>query len=236
MSDNHRGFASLSSGLLARKGTARPAMRRPQALHAPAPHEQEREEEHDDLGWNDMGYDVDPPKEDSHRRPAPVNPLAAAIPVVTPEVKRQQDEIAAKLSLASDHEELSGREGQPDRKEQEAASVEEEVSTDTPSVEASRLPEVEPDAVEAPISIKKVDASRSGVASRPTQKGKVAFTLRLDAERHLRLRLATAIEGVSAQKFVARALDRALSEVEELDAIIEHMPDRGMKNAIRKAR
>jgi hypothetical protein len=60
-------FASLSSTLLARKGSARPAMR-PQiqltsrpvkfALSARcAPHE-------DDLGWNDMGYDLSALKAD----------------------------------------------------------------------------------------------------------------------------------------------------------------------------
>ena len=40
-----RPFASLSSGLLARKGQARPAMRRQTTLA----------EAGDDLGWNDMG-------------------------------------------------------------------------------------------------------------------------------------------------------------------------------------
>jgi hypothetical protein len=48
-------LASLSAGLLARKGAARPAMRRQaQALGLGAFGSQE------DLGWNDMGYDVDP--------------------------------------------------------------------------------------------------------------------------------------------------------------------------------
>lgn len=48
-------LASLSAGLLARKGAARPAMRRQaQALGLGTFGNQE------DLGWNDMGYDVDP--------------------------------------------------------------------------------------------------------------------------------------------------------------------------------
>ena len=45
-------FASLSSGLLARKGAARPAMR-PQGFAQGAPGLE-------DLGWNDMGFE--PPK------------------------------------------------------------------------------------------------------------------------------------------------------------------------------
>ena len=46
-------FASLSSGLLARKGAARPAMR-PQGFGGQAGAGLE------DLGWNDMGFE--PPK------------------------------------------------------------------------------------------------------------------------------------------------------------------------------
>jgi len=46
-------FASLSSGLLARKGAARPAMR-PQGFGGQAGSGLE------DLGWNDMGFE--PPK------------------------------------------------------------------------------------------------------------------------------------------------------------------------------
>jgi hypothetical protein len=42
---------------------------------------------------------------------------------------------------------------------------------------------------------------------------RAAFTLRLDAERHLKLRLACTIEGRSAQALVTEALDRLISEV-----------------------
>ena len=50
-------LASLTSGLLARKGAAQPAMRRPMlgfGRSAGAALQQ------DDLGWNDMGFDVEP--------------------------------------------------------------------------------------------------------------------------------------------------------------------------------
>lgn len=52
------------------------------------------------------------------------------------------------------------------------------------------------------------------------QQGKrAAFTLRLDADRHLRLRLAATIKGVSAQALVTQALDEHLSQIEDLEAL-----------------
>lgn len=46
---------------------------------------------------------------------------------------------------------------------------------------------------------------------------RAAFTLRVDAERHLRLRMACAVQNRSAQQLVTEALDRVLSEVEGLE-------------------
>ncbi len=43
-----------------------------------------------------------------------------------------------------------------------------------------------------------------------------AFTLRLDAERHLRLRLASALSGRSAQQLVVEALDSMLANLPEV--------------------
>lgn len=48
----------------------------------------------------------------------------------------------------------------------------------------------------------------------PGTKGKSAFTLRLDSERHLRLRLMGAHQHRSAQSLVTEALDRFLDEFE----------------------
>ena len=45
---------------------------------------------------------------------------------------------------------------------------------------------------------------------------KAAFTLRLDAERHLKLRLACTLDERSAQALVTDALDRLLAEMPEL--------------------
>jgi hypothetical protein len=48
-------------------------------------------------------------------------------------------------------------------------------------------------------------------------KGKAAFTLRLDPARHLKLRLACAVSGRSAQLLVTDALDALLGSMPELE-------------------
>jgi len=58
---------------------------------------------------------------------------------------------------------------------------------------------------------------------------KAAFTLRLDAERHLRLRLACTLDACSAQALVIEALDRALAEIPEIEALAGQVADRGGK-------
>lgn len=64
--------------------------------------------------------------------------------------------------------------------------------------------------------------------SRPRQSAlsrgdKAAFTLRLDEERHLRLRLACTASNRSAQQVVTEALDRLLADMPELEAIAGEM-------------
>ena len=69
-----RPFASLSSGLLARKGAARPAMR-PQGF---APHAG-----FEDLGWNDMGQEPDGALEEELPEHVPSS-IAALTPAPKP--------------------------------------------------------------------------------------------------------------------------------------------------------
>lgn len=52
---------------------------------------------------------------------------------------------------------------------------------------------------------------------------RAAFTLRVDADRHLKLRLACAIKGRSAQSLVTEALDRLLAEVPEVAELAAHV-------------
>jgi hypothetical protein len=46
---------------------------------------------------------------------------------------------------------------------------------------------------------------------------RAAFTLRLDSERHLKLRLASAVSGQSAQQLVTAALDELLTKMTEIE-------------------
>lgn len=124
-------IASLSPRLLARKGGARPAMR--PAASALQVHQ--APEDHDDLGWNDMGGEVLPLHQDLE------------VPAVIQQRRELARQVAAERRSALAH----GR--------------------------------------------------------------RAAFTLRVDAERHLKLRLACTITGRSAQALVTEALDRLLSEV-----------------------
>ena len=48
---------------------------------------------------------------------------------------------------------------------------------------------------------------------------RAAFTLRLDAQRHLKLRLACTVRGRSAQQIVTEALDALLGDMPELDSL-----------------
>ena len=200
-------FASLSSGLLARKGGARPAMR-PQGFGQIGGNLE-------DLGWNDMGFEPPKPaavpRDEEHD--AFGEPIAAMVhlnghagltPVDSP-VHSQQAEIAGRLSGD--------------------VSVEGDVADETaePCAADAELP-AQPEVEEAPAVV--VPISRAPLARRvprgraaPGSKGKAAFTLRLDPERHLKLRLACALGGRSAQMLVTDALDQLLAGIPELDAM-----------------
>ena len=85
------------------------------------------------------------------------------------------------------------------------------------------------DADDAPVLTlaKKIAAPANTTAVRKSalkQGKRAAFTLCLDAERHLKLRLASTIKGQSAQQIVTDALDSLLKEIKELDALDAQMP------------
>jgi hypothetical protein len=171
-------FASLSSGLLARKGMAKPAMR-PQGYGHFGGME--------DLGWNDMGQSGRStpkltPEPVASLSPEPVEeaPILEAVP---PLVVEQQRDLETHF----------------------AAPVQAD-AVETPKVRAPKR-----QALEAPKAV--VPVSRAGT------KAKAAFTLRLDPERHLRLRLACAVSRRSAQMLVTEALDTYLDSLPELDGV-----------------
>ncbi|WP_300975564.1 hypothetical protein [Sphingomonas sp. LHG3406-1] len=211
MKSEPRPFASLSSGLLARKGAARPAMR-PQGFGQGG-------SGLEDLGWNDMGFEPPRPvlapvpvaEEAVVARPNPVTGLTPASPV-----HAVQDEIVQRLVTDS-----------PDEEMDETA---EPVAADVPPLAEVLTAKVE--ASVAPVAAVAVPARRP-VAAEPTPrsransgKPKAAFTLRLDHDRHLKLRLACAVTGTSAQQLVTRALDELLATMPELDAMASRAPER----------
>lgn len=73
------------------------------------------------------------------------------------------------------------------------------------------------EAIHAPAAVRKPKAPAKAAA---TARGRrAAFTLRLDAERHLKLRLASTVTNMSAQILVTEALDKFLGEMPELEAL-----------------
>lgn len=224
-----KAFASLSSGLLARKGAARPAMR-PQGFGQGA-------SGLEDLGWNDMGFE--PPKPAETSRDAehdafgeelashPLrNPLAALTPVNSP-VHDQQAEIADRLVAEADEEEALDEDFDETAELVEGDELPEAVLA--PALE----PQIEPEIQPAPVAIEVAVAAPVAVPrprrqprqrSAPGTGAKAAFTLRLDPTRHLKLRLACAVNGRSAQQIVTDAVDRLLAEMPELESMAERAP------------
>ena len=196
-------IASLSGILLARKGLARPAMRRPSMLN-----ENGNAMTQDDLGWNDMGYDVDPdpttPMDYDHSFHG-ANPLAAA----GPEVKHQQDRLARAIDAHNDID----------------AGFDSFTAEPESIADAVTVVTVTPEPLTRPISRRgKADAPRSRTRAKPGLKAKAAFTLRLDSERHLKLRLACAVRHQSAQQLVTDALDAILETMPEIGHLATHLP------------
>lgn len=137
-------IASLTPTLLARKGGAKPAMR----SQASALAVQQFDDQHEDLGWNDMGH--------GEGREGQVVPIGAdaRFEARVPEVVRQQRRMAEQVGQERRSALADGR--------------------------------------------------------------RAAFTLRVDAERHLKLRLACTIKGRSAQQLVTDALDSLLDSLPDV--------------------
>ncbi len=191
-------IASLTSGLLARKGAATPAMRRPM-LGFGRPTNGGMVS--DDLGWNDMGFDV-PMHDDEPAAPtAPVatglTPMTVVIaPPPVPAVVMEREELADRVAQVIVPETV---EAEPEPTER---------------VIAARPPRAKPTPVRAALpKAMAIDNAR-----------KAAFTLRLDSGRHLKLRLAAAVTGRSAQQVVTEALDAFLEGLPEIDRLAQQLP------------
>lgn len=228
MATEAKPFASLSSGLLARKGAARPAMR-PQGFGQVG-------NGLEDLGWNDMGFEppkaADAPRDETHDAfgdDVVEHPRAhptGLTPVQSP-VHDQQAELVERLNGVDEADEAV-----EDEVDETAEVYEPEAEINEPEAEVS-----EPEVVESPIVAKILPSPVAAMPvaprraprprSAPGSKGKAAFTLRLDPERHLKLRLACAVDGRSAQQLVTDALDQLLERMPEVDGLAVKAKRRG---------
>ncbi|WP_242137312.1 MULTISPECIES: hypothetical protein [unclassified Sphingomonas] len=148
----------------------------------------------DDLGWNDMGGTEAPP---APNPPAP----APSIPPVLAQREVLREDVAAAI---------------------------------IPSPAAPRTITMKPVSVATATRIgrethqkhsaKAEGAKRSGPKTGAAGQARTAFTLRLDQDRHLRLRLASALQNASAQLLVTAALDQFLQTLPEVDALVSQLP------------
>ncbi|WP_439568069.1 hypothetical protein [Sphingopyxis sp.] len=209
-------LASLSAGLLARKGGARPAMRRQPLGSGPAP---VNAVGYDDLGWNDMGYDVDPDQSGEPARMLDLKPLlTGSVLAHNVEAEHAVDESVGHELTDAVAEEYAAEDYGADAFEAEAPEVPEIVRQQESLIDrvAAVARKVEARPVPKP---KKEKAPRTLRA-----REKAAFTLRLDAERHLRLRLASAVTNRSSQVILTDLLDEYLSSLPEIDAMASRLP------------
>jgi len=226
------GFASLGPSLLARKGGAKPAMR-PQV--APLVDETAiaaiAEDQLEDLGWNDMG-------DSDSQASADIVPINADVsaddfvggpgPIVRRQQRRLEERVLADAVMTGpeDAETEYDEDSEPVYGEafDDEAYADEDYADEDESADYAPL-------APAPVA-EPVVAAPAPRAARPaasirvpaSQAGRrAAFTLRLDADRHLKLRLAATMQGVSAQALVTEALDRLLAEYDDLDVIANHL-------------
>jgi hypothetical protein len=215
-------FASLSSGLLARKGAAKPAMR-PQGFGSFG-------SSLEDLGWNDMGHapgalhDINEAHELPEHVPSSIEALTPApggrAHSEPPAVVEQQRDLEARLAPPQVVPEPEPEpEPEPQAAEAEAP----------PNAEADIRPEPRPEPKVQALSearVVRLPRSRTAAVRAPATaaRAKAAFTLRLDPERHLKLRLACALSRRSAQQLVTEALDNFLDSLPELEALSRGVP------------
>lgn len=235
------GFASLGPTLLARKGGAKPAMRPqlPSMVQDEAELAALADEQLEDLGWNDMGdgesddaaqFDHSPEYPNDHPG-ADVVPINAALAGedfaaasnTSPIVRRQQRRLEQRVLADAV---MTGPEEADLEEDIEFGDADED--TDWDSVEARDEDEtdlVSPETRPARPAVSAVQPAPALAAARPvrnmavTSGRRAAFTLRLDTDRHLKLRLVATMQGISAQALLTEALDAMLAEFDDLDSI-----------------
>ena len=215
-------LASLGASLLARKGGAKPAMR-PQSTRA-AVNGQAAAQNLEDLGWDDMGDEDNAANHTAEvlsLTPSPHNKEAEAL----------TDTASPKPKVRSMHEELALRLAEEEAKANPAAKK--QALPPIAPVKKQALPPVdldEPDEIElepqVPSNVQPIAVMAGTRSEAPKAKPqaandsrRAAFTLRLDAKRHLKLRLAATVRGRSAQQLVTEALDSFLGQLPEIETL-----------------
>lgn len=242
------GFASLGPTLLARKGGAKPAMR-PQLAPLVAAEEEIAalaDEQLEDLGWNDMGHETG--EESDSEDGADVVPINAAVaagnpaanhnPIVRRQQRRLEERVLADAVMTGPEgaadaafEEFGDEFGEAEEFAYTAVEYDGEAEGyDEDAEEQEYTPlAADPAPAPAPAQVTPLATRRAPIApSRPAirpaaSERRAAFTLRLDPERHLKLRLAATMQGVSAQVLLTEALDAMLAEFDDLDVIAAHL-------------
>ena len=218
------GYASLGPTLLARKGGAKPAMR-PQlpVLTDSAEVAKLADEQLEDLGWNDMGEDAESGAAAAIVVPIdPATPFDPAAVAASPIVRRQQRRLEERVLADAV---MTGPEDCPE--DYDAGLEDAEHAEEGFDAAYAPLHSDEPEMADEPVaaSVPVLAARAKKPAKAPKAESvaatgrRAAFTLRLDPERHLKLRLAATMRGVSAQALVTDALDAMLAEFEELNVI-----------------
>ncbi|HEV2745671.1 MAG TPA: hypothetical protein VGW34_00040 [Allosphingosinicella sp.] len=205
-------FASLSSGLLARKGAAKPAMR-PQGFN-------QMGMGLEDLGWNDMGHAppspaLVPTAEDGPRDHVPSS-IAALTPAPRPQAVPEVED-PCEDEVQEQPGDCAG-EGELQEAPQPVLDQHRAIEARFADFGAEPAPDRNPARAADVVALPPRPRQQAG------SKAKAAFTLRLDEQRHLKLRLACAVMRRSAQQLVSEALDDFLAGVPELDRLAEHVP------------
>ncbi len=186
-------FASLGPTLLARKGGAKPAMRPQLApLTGMAGAQAAQAIVHDLEELEDLGWnDMGQDEDEAHDSIA----HQAQVFALTPAPANAEAEARSRVVDAAARAEMAANAGEPAVLRQQRDVV-------------------------AAIGSQTRDASRREPSRRePIDSRRAAFTLRLDAKRHLKLRLASTVKNRSAQQLVTAALDKYLAEIPEIEAL-----------------
>lgn len=237
-------FASLTGSILARKGSARPAMR-PQTAQFQYDASSAARQLEEDLGWNDMGGDlsdmVDFSEPDETTQFSARGGLLdlSGLSSMTELNDAANDAVAEADEYVVEADEYTVEAEEYEALEEFQEEVIEAIEAEFQPIEAelapveaeivSLVPNAPTPLAKRPEVLRQQDEVVERIAASSRKRGqrrvaapegrRAAFTLRLDAERHLKLRLACTLTGKSAQQLVTDALDKLISELPDVSAL-----------------